>query len=254
MIYGFTGSRFEFPIKRAHIDFWPIGFRKCVRGPTEVNPQPPCNVVVAWKVKFCTFVSGFLKPCSFLEPYITCTQLYAFFGERKTIWCENVDAKRSRNASIYTRKRLRRDSGGAHGRSSGWWERYTRILAVPHVHSDIFRGVSQAFRRYSCKISDPPYVFLNFHGEITTIETAHRRWVKRLSNFQARCQLWSLKWSTTIVSFVASALAPRSTASMCGSTSVHDFPGFLKLTFGPEVPILGKLAWEVNYNYGTSLL
>ena len=73
VMYGFRGSRFEFPIKRAHIDFWPIGFRKCVRGPTEVNPQPPCNVVVAWKVKFCTFVSGFLKPHSFLKPYITCT-------------------------------------------------------------------------------------------------------------------------------------------------------------------------------------
>jgi hypothetical protein len=58
-MYGFTGSRFEFPIRRAHIDFWPIGFRKCVRGPTEVKPQPLCNVVVAWKVKFCTFVSGF---------------------------------------------------------------------------------------------------------------------------------------------------------------------------------------------------
>ena len=28
---------------------------------------------------------------------------------------------------------------------------------------------------------------------------------------------------------------------------------FLKLTFGPEVPILGKLAWEVNYNYGTQV-
>ena len=28
---------------------------------------------------------------------------------------------------------------------------------------------------------------------------------------------------------------------------------FLKLTFGPEVPILGKLAWGFNYNYGSTL-
>ena len=38
-----------------------------------------------------------------------------------------------------------------------------------------------------------PYVFLNFNGDFTTIETAQKRSVKRLSNAQARCQLWSLR-------------------------------------------------------------
>ena len=50
-----------------------------------------------------------------------------------------------------------------------------------------------------------PYDFLNFNGDFTTIETARKRSVKRLSNAQARCQRWSLRWSTTIVSFVAGA-------------------------------------------------
>ena len=51
-MYGFKKPKFEFPIKRAQIDFWFIGFRRCVRGPTETNPQPPRNIVVAWTIEF----------------------------------------------------------------------------------------------------------------------------------------------------------------------------------------------------------
>ena len=47
---GFKKPKFEFPIKRAQIDFWSIGFRRCVRGPTEINPQLPRNIVVAWTI------------------------------------------------------------------------------------------------------------------------------------------------------------------------------------------------------------
>jgi hypothetical protein len=38
-----------------------------------------------------------------------------------------------------------------------------------------------------------PYDFLNFNGDFTTIETARKRSMKRLSNAQARCQLWRLR-------------------------------------------------------------
>ena len=52
VMYGFKKPKFEFPIKRAQIDFWVIGFRRCVRGPTEINPQLPRNIVVAWTIEF----------------------------------------------------------------------------------------------------------------------------------------------------------------------------------------------------------
>ena len=52
VMYGFKKLKFEFPIKRAQIDFWSIGFRRCVRGPTEINPQLPRNIVVAWTIEF----------------------------------------------------------------------------------------------------------------------------------------------------------------------------------------------------------
>jgi hypothetical protein len=50
-----------------------------------------------------------------------------------------------------------------------------------------------------------PIRFLYFNGDFMAIETAQKRSVKRFSNAQARCQLWSLMRSTTIVSFVAGA-------------------------------------------------
>ena len=37
VMYDFKKPKLEFPIKRAQIDFWPIGFRSCVRGPTEIG-------------------------------------------------------------------------------------------------------------------------------------------------------------------------------------------------------------------------
>ena len=52
VMYGFKTLKFEFPIKRAQIDFWSIRFRRCVRGPTEINPQLPRNIVVAWTIEF----------------------------------------------------------------------------------------------------------------------------------------------------------------------------------------------------------
>jgi hypothetical protein len=48
VMYGFKKPKFEFPIKRAHIDFWLVGFRRCFRGPAEINPQPPRKIVMAW--------------------------------------------------------------------------------------------------------------------------------------------------------------------------------------------------------------
>ena len=40
-MYGYKKPKIEFPIKRAQIDFWPIGFRRCIRGPTKKQDQPP---------------------------------------------------------------------------------------------------------------------------------------------------------------------------------------------------------------------
>ena len=48
-----------------------------------------------------------------------------------------------------------------------------------------------------------PYVFLNFNGDFTTTETAQERSMKQLSDARARCQLWNLGSSITMVSFVA---------------------------------------------------
>jgi hypothetical protein len=55
VMYGFKKPKLEFPIQRAHIDFWSVGFRRCVRGPTKINPQPPMqpprNIVMAWTIE-----------------------------------------------------------------------------------------------------------------------------------------------------------------------------------------------------------
>jgi hypothetical protein len=69
----------------------------------------------------------------------------------------------------------------------------------------LVRGVPQACLRDFCGISNPHTLFSNFNGDFTSIETAQERSVKRLSNDQARCQMWSLSLSTTNVSFVAGA-------------------------------------------------
>jgi hypothetical protein len=68
--------------------------------------------------------------------------------------------------------------------------------------ADMVRGVSQAFRRYLCRISNPNMFFLNFNGDFMAIGTAQKRSVERLINAQARCQLWGLG---STVSFVAGA-------------------------------------------------
>jgi hypothetical protein len=52
VMYGYKKPKFEFTIKRAQINFWSIGFRRCVRGPTEINPQLPRNIVLAWTIEF----------------------------------------------------------------------------------------------------------------------------------------------------------------------------------------------------------
>ena len=66
-MYGFKKPKFEFPIKRAQIDFWSIGFRRCVRGPAEINPQLPRNIVVGGlDNRVWAYVWVFLKPCSIL--------------------------------------------------------------------------------------------------------------------------------------------------------------------------------------------
>ena len=98
---------------------------------------------------------------------------------------------------------------------------YTRKKGVRalYLEARCFRGYRKSLRlfcgyssRRSSGVSSlllqdlkSPYVFLNFNGDFTTIETARKRSVIRLSNAQARCQLWNLRRSTTIVSFVAGA-------------------------------------------------
>ena len=64
-MYGFKKLKFEFPIKRAQIDFWSIEFRRCVRGPTEINPQLPRNIVVAWTIEFEHMFGVFWNPAVF---------------------------------------------------------------------------------------------------------------------------------------------------------------------------------------------
>ena len=64
-MYGFKKPKFEFPIKRAQIDFWFIGFRRCVRGPTEINPQLSRNIVVAWTIEFEHMFGVFWSPAVF---------------------------------------------------------------------------------------------------------------------------------------------------------------------------------------------
>ena len=88
---------------------------------------------------------------------------------------------------------------------------YTRKKGVRAIHLEArcFRGYRKSLRlfcgyssrRFSSVSSlllhglKSPYDFLNFNGDFTTIETARKRSVERLSNAQARCQLWNLRRS-----------------------------------------------------------
>jgi hypothetical protein len=68
VMYGFKTPKFEFPIKRAQIDFWFIGFRRYVRGPTEINPQLPPNIVVAWTIPSSLNIClGFFEALQYFE-------------------------------------------------------------------------------------------------------------------------------------------------------------------------------------------
>ena len=76
---------------------------------------------------------------------------------------------------------------------------YTLGSTVPRdiVLGPLFGGCIS--RRFSSVLSvllhnlESSYVFLNFNGNFITIETAQERSVERLSNAQARCQLWNLR-------------------------------------------------------------
>ena len=110
--------------------------------------------------------------------------------------------KRLRNASIYTRKKGVR-ALYFEARCSRGYRKNRRLFCG--YSSRRFSGVSSRL----LQDLKSPYDFLNFNGDFTTIETARKRSVKRLSNAQARCQLWNLRWSTTIVSFVAGACGAK---------------------------------------------